>query len=59
MIIAKLFLKFQSNSSKPGGSNKGISANKKNIVTGVVFHINLVKQSLLLSEVKHVTRDWK
>jgi hypothetical protein len=37
----KLFLKFQLNNNKPGGSNKGINVNKKNIVIGVVFHISL------------------
>lgn len=28
-------------SRTPGGSNQGIRASKKNIVTGVVFHISL------------------
>jgi hypothetical protein len=41
MIMAQLFLKFQLNNHKPGGSNKGINVNKKNIVIGVVFHIRL------------------
>jgi hypothetical protein len=51
MIIAQLFLKFQSNNSKPGGSSRGINASKKNMVTGVVFHISLVKlkQPVLIS----------
>jgi hypothetical protein len=30
IIIAQLFLKFQLNNNKPGGSNKGINVNKKN-----------------------------
>jgi hypothetical protein len=43
MIIAHVFLKLQLKDHKPGGSSKGIKTTKKNIVIGVVFHINLIK----------------
>lgn len=39
-IAAELW-RLQSKESIPGGSSAGIIINKKNKVTGVVFHINL------------------
>ena len=39
--MAVELLKFQLKDNTPGGSNHGLRANKKKIVTGVVFHINL------------------
>jgi hypothetical protein len=44
MIIALLFLKSQLKDKRPGGSNNGIKTIKKNMVIGVVFHINLIRQ---------------
>ena len=39
--IAVELLRSHLNDRIPGGSNHGIRASKKKIVTGVVFHINL------------------
>lgn len=41
MKIKVAFWAFHLNNKAPGGSNHGMRASKKNIVTGVVFHINL------------------
>lgn len=41
--IAAVLFWFQSKVNTPGGSNKGIKAIKKKMVTGVVFHISLIR----------------
>lgn len=65
--IAEELAKSHSNSKTPGGSSHGMRANKKKIVNGVVFHINLqstnffiiiLKRLLLLKpQVKERERD--
>lgn len=46
MVLALLTSHTKDNA--PGGSNHGIKASKKKIVTGVVFHINLQSKVLIL-----------
>lgn len=45
------------NSRTPGGSNHGIRASKKNIVTGVVLHISLHSKNLMSFYSFYLT-DW-
>lgn len=44
--MAATLFQFQPKDNTPGGSNKGIKTMKKNMVIGLVFHINLVKYRL-------------
>ena len=48
MRMALVLFTSQTKDNAPGGSNHGIKANKKEIVIGVVFHINLHPKVLIL-----------
>ncbi len=49
---AEELVRSQLNDRTPGGSNHGIRASKKKIVTGVVLHINLHSRNLLFAYVR-------